>query len=146
MTIAGLAQLLDAIRPIGLRYPAVLQRQEGETLVGHLARAKALLEEALRGCAIDEVVLDATNRMRFAFARAVLKGLEKSGGSVDNGTGQLITRTPQRGPSVQDSGPSVPISNKYEFAAVREALFISCCYTFHPMGATKPQPNCPHTV
>jgi hypothetical protein len=26
MTIAGLAQLLDAIRPIGLRYPAVLQR------------------------------------------------------------------------------------------------------------------------
>lgn len=75
MTIAGLKRLLDAIRGIGRRYPGVLKRMVGESVEQQLERARQLLREALHGATIDEVVLDGTNRLRFAFARAVLKGI-----------------------------------------------------------------------
>ena len=46
---------------------------KGEAVAGHIdfERARVLLYEALGQCTVSEVVLDATNQLRFVFARAV---------------------------------------------------------------------------
>ena len=92
MTLAGIVQLLDVIRPLGRRIAAVLELFKGEAVAGHIhfERARVLLHEALGQCTVSEVVLDATNQLRFVFARAVLKGLEKCRGAVVDAAGMEL--------------------------------------------------------
>lgn len=86
MTI-GIRRLLEAIQKIGRRYVSVLARGLGENDKEKRQRLRNLLERVLASLPsaqkkVNEVVVDATNRLRFAFARAVLKGLLECKGEL----------------------------------------------------------------
>ena len=86
MTI-GVHRLLEAIQKIGRRYVSVLARGLGEKDEEKRQRLGILLKRVLASLPsaqkhVNEVVVDATNRLRFAFARAVLRGLLACKGEV----------------------------------------------------------------
>lgn len=79
MTIA-IPRLLKLLKDLGRRYCGVFARLEGESDADKRKRVKLLVDSILDALplqkkTVEEVVLDASNRLRFVLARAVLKGV-----------------------------------------------------------------------
>ncbi len=89
MTI-NIARLLKLLKDLGRRYVGIFARLKGESDAEKRRRVKQLVDAVLNSLPsenknVDEVVLDASNRLRFALARAVLKAVVAlHGNSLDD--------------------------------------------------------------